>query len=141
MTASKRLLLAFGCTVLGVSTIGIFGVVRSLHYGLRYGLKYVGQILQILPVYLIIALAGWVIAIPFVLAFKSARGVQGWLTLCIGTIIGPAFLTAWLEGHINWLADGSSLVLSAAIGCLTTVFYVLLLRRMTPQEAAFTTGR
>jgi hypothetical protein len=127
MAAYKRLLLALGCTVLGVSTVGLLGVLRTLPYGLRY----VGPNLEMLPVYLIVALAGWVIAIPFVFAFKSARGTQGWLTLCIGTVIGPAFLTACLRGQINWVADGFALVLSAVIGFLTTIFYLLLLRTLT----------
>ena len=90
-----------------------------------------GPNFEMLPVYLVIALAGWLIAIPFVLAFKSSQGAQGWSTLLIGTMIGPAFMTAWLNGHINWVADAFSLVLSTLIAFFTTIFYLLLLRKLT----------
>ena len=135
MPAYKRLLLALGCTVLGVLTVGLFSVLRSL----RYGWRHVGPSFEMLPVFLIIALAGWVIAIPFVLAFKSSRGAQSWLTLCIGSAIGPAFMTAWLKGHVNWVADSFSIVLSAAVGFLATAFYILLLRKLTHEATSLGT--
>ena len=72
-------------------------------------------------------------AVPFVILFKSADGWRAWATLAIGTAIGPIFLLTpnlvATGGQISWQAGGAGVVMSLVIGFLTTVFYVLLLRR------------
>jgi hypothetical protein len=88
------------------------------------GITYVK--ISIFPLYLLIALAGSIVALPFVLAFKSSRGVQGWLTLFIGTAIGPTLMWGWAltssNGHINWKADGFALALSTLLRFLRASF-------------------
>ena len=133
MTAPKRVLLSLGCTLLGVVTLCLFGVVRALPYGLRYVLP----LLEVLPIYTVFSLPGWLLALPFVLIFKDADGFRGWATVVIGTAIGPTFILAWVlyasRGDINWNADRSALMMASVIALLTSSFYVFFLKKTTSQ--------
>ena len=131
MTTPKRMALAFGCMLLAFAIFALWGIVPT---ATRYGLRYVSPTFEILPVYLFFTLPGWVLALPFIIVFKNANGWRTWAMLAIGTAIGPCFLLGWtlLEDHrINWRGNNVSLAMSLFIGSLTTVFYVLLLRRFT----------
>jgi hypothetical protein len=124
--------LAFCCMLLGVASLGVpFGLPAAIRYGPRYALS----TLEMLPVYLMFAFPGWILALPFVLLFKDANGRRLWWILAIGTAIGPAFMLSWClhasGGRLNWQANGSAVVMSIWIGFFTTVFYALLLRRFT----------
>ncbi len=130
MTAPKRVVLAFSSLLVGFMLFAIVGIVpTAILYGPRYALPAV----QIMPLYLLFALPGLVLALPFVLFFKSAKGYRAWIMLAIGSIIGPAFLGVWAflasHGHFSWQANGAALIMSIWIGLPTTVLYVLLLRR------------
>ena len=131
MTAPKRVALAFGCMLLALAVFAICGIVPiTLRYGPRHALPSV----QMMPVYLLFALPGWIIALPFVIYFKNADGWRTWAILGIGTAIGPCFMFGWpllASGRINWQGDGPGGAMALFIGFLTTLFYVLLLRRFT----------
>ena len=130
MTAPKRIALAFGCLLLAFAIFGIVGTVPTL---IRNGPSYARGEIEILPAYLVVAVAGWLLAIPFVILFKDADSWRAWATLAIGTAIGPIFLLTpnlvATGSQISWQAVGAGVVMSLFIGFLTTVFYVLLLRR------------
>ena len=130
MTAPKRIALAFGCLLLAFAIFDSLGTVPTL---IRYGPRYVRNEIEILPVYLVVAVVGWLLAIPFVILFKDADGWRAWATLAIGTAIGPVFLLTpslvATGGQISWQAEGAGVAMSLFIGFVTTVVYVLLLRR------------
>ena len=129
MTTPKRMALAFGCMLLAIAALGILLTVPA---AIRLGPRYALPALEILPVYLMFAIPGWVLALPFVVLFKDADGWRAWAILTIGPAIGPAFVLTWIlmsaRGHIKWQGDGSAFFLSAIISFLTSGFYVLLLR-------------
>ncbi len=131
MTASKRMALAFCCLLFALSLFGLRGIVIN---AVRYGPRTIWPVLQVLPAYLLFALPGWLLAMPFVLLFKDAEGRRMWLTLLIGTAIGPAFIGGWsllaTHGHSKLEADGAALLMSLTIGFLTTATYVFLLRHL-----------
>lgn len=135
MSAPKRMALAFGCMLLGVVSLGIVGTIPT---AIRYGAGAASPALQMMPLYLLFALPGWFLALPFVLFFKDANGPRFWWILGIGSAIGPGFILAWTllasGGHLNWQADGSAVAMSAFIGLFTTLFYALLLRRFSQKE-------
>jgi hypothetical protein len=130
MTAPKRIALAFGCLLLAFAIFGIVGTVPTL---IRNGPSFAQGEIEILPAYFAVAVAGWLLAIPFVILFKDADGWRSWAILAIGTAIGPIFLLTpslvATGGRISWQAEGTGVAMSLLIGFLTTVFYVLLLRR------------
>ena len=130
MTAPKRMALAFGGMLLAIA---IFGTMDIVHIATFYGPRHALPNLQMLPVYLLFAFPGWVLALPFVLLFKDADGWRAWTILAIGTAIVPAFLLTWSllasGGRTTWRSDGMAVMMSLWIGFLTTVFYVALLRR------------
>ena len=131
MTTPKRVALAFGCMLLAFTVFAFLLVVPT---AVRFGSKYALPGVQILPVYLFFTLPGWFLALPFVIYFKNADGWRIWAILAIGTAIGPCFLlglTVIPTGQINWQGAGSAVLMALFIGFLTTLFYVLLLRRFT----------
>jgi len=131
MTAPKRIALALGCLLFAFAAFAILGVVPTL---IRYGSGPGMRSMEMMPVYLAVAIAGWLLTIPFVIAFKDANGWRLWATLVIGTAIGPVFLLApelVMAGQINWQGNGGGVVMSLYVGFPTTVFYVLILRRFS----------
>ena len=104
---------------------------------MRYGPRYVLPALQMLPVYLLFAFPGWLLALPYVLLFEDANGRRFWWILAIGIAIGPTFMLACSllasGGRLNWQANGSAVEMSIWIGSVTTIFYAMLLRRFTKE--------
>jgi hypothetical protein len=129
MTTPKRMALAFGCMLLAIATLGILSAVLN---AIRYGPRSTLPVLDMLPVYLLFAFPGWVIALPFIALLKDADGWRAWAVFTIGTTIGPGFMLTWTlfasNGRMSWQKDGFGLLLSLTIGFLTTSFYVLLLK-------------
>lgn len=131
MTTLKRMGLAFASTLLAFAVFAILGVVPT---AVRYGSRYAQPGVQILPVYLFFTLPGWFLALPFVIYFKNSDGWRVWAIMAIGTAIGPCFLLCLAliaSGKMNWHGDGAGVLMALFIGFLTTLFYVLLLRRFT----------
>ena len=141
MTTPKRMALAFACMLLAFAAFALLGIV---HAAVQFGPRYARPVVQILPVYLLFTLPGWALALPFVIYFKNADGWRTWAILAIGTAIGPCFLLGWplLEyGRITWQGDGAGASMALFIGFLTTLFYVLLLRRFTRKAFPNTSSR
>jgi len=129
--------LALGSVLLAIAILGIISTVLDT---IRYGPRYPVPVLQMLPVYLLFAIPGWIIALPFVALFKSADGWRAWAILAIGTAIGPCFMLTWTllgsRGRINWQGDGFGMLASLVIGSLTTSLYVLLLKLLKRKSLA-----
>jgi hypothetical protein len=91
------------------------------------------------------SLPGWVLAIPFVLLVKNIEGWRFWMYWVIGSCFGPALMVA--VGLNNGLRSTNfelffqnamtMMRLAIPISCLTTLLYLLLLRR-AQKRAAFT---
>jgi len=88
---------------------------------------------------LAVGVVGLLLGIPFVLVVKNTIGRRFWAYLALGSGIGPglffiellySFLTRARSGRgAAESADYSSLWMSAFISSLTTLIYLLLLRR------------
>lgn len=139
MSAPKRLVLAFVSMLLAVLTLVL---VMAVSMVAQDGLENAMWPIEILPVYLLSAFPGVILAAPFVLLFKDAAGSRLWWILAIGISIGPAFMLTLslrsLHGHLDWQRNGSALVLSEIIGTLTTAFYVAYLRIVHPGKSTET---
>ncbi|MBE7542508.1 MAG: hypothetical protein HS123_09095 [Solibacteraceae bacterium] len=93
---------------------------------------------------LVFALPVWCLYLPFILKLKDAEGRRLWVILSTGTLIGPVatglaavvFLlnTVGLQRIIYGTGDlraiGALMGFAFFVGCLTSAFYVLALRRM-----------
>lgn len=141
MSTLRRIASAFVCMLLAFA---IFAVVLILPAEAQYGARFALTIVRTLPLYLFFTLAGWILALPFVILFRRATGWRTWLMLAIGTAIGPLFLLTWMwiaGGRPNWKGDYAVVVMPLFIGFLTTLFYVLLLRSCTPKAHATSLSR
>jgi hypothetical protein len=132
MTTSRRIGLSFGCVVFAVFLLMLLGIGSLLVNGALDRTR-LELYLQIAPIYVVVALPGWMIAVPFIVMFKDAEGRRALLILVIGTLIGPAFIGGWYGLHgYHFSSEGDRFALAAAtvISFLTTVAYVLSLRAM-----------
>jgi hypothetical protein len=85
----------------------------------------------------LLSLPGWLLAIPAVLLVTNLQGWRFWMYLVLGSFIGPVLILAIaiyssIQGpsFAGFSRDAvSTAFLAAAISCLTTLFYLLLLRR------------
>jgi hypothetical protein len=85
----------------------------------------------------LLSLPGWLLATPIVLLVKDIRGWRFWMYWAVGVCFGPALIlaVAWYGGtrgvSLGGLArDSMSVVyMAGAVSGLTTIFYLLLLRR------------
>lgn len=87
---------------------------------------------------LVFSLLGWLLAIPAVILVKQVSGWRFWMWWGVGTCIGPAvmwglalpaFLADLFSGSPPLHLDPWGVTESAAVACLTTLFYLLMLRR------------
>lgn len=93
---------------------------------------------------LVFALPVWCLYLPFILKLKDAEGRRRWIILVTGTLIGPVAMGLWAAALLlNTLglqrivyeagdlrAIGALMGFAFFVGCLTSAFYVLALRRM-----------
>jgi len=143
MTISRRIALAFACMLLAFAVFATMGIVPT---AVRFGPRYAISTAEMYPIYLFFTLVGWVLALPFVIYFKNADGWRTWAILAIGIAIGPCFMLALpmlgslvRSGRISsaiWQGEGPEFVMALFIGSLTTLIYVLLLRRFTSKTLA-----
>ena len=92
---------------------------------------------------LAVGIFGWLLGIPFILLVRNSRGWRFWIYFALGSGIGPAiFLSPVLYPLVTDSSFGipttkspdySGIWISAAVSNLTTLIYLLLLRR--PQLA------
>lgn len=92
---------------------------------------------------LVCCIPGWLIALPVVLMVRNTRGWRFFAYWAVGSCIGPAliYVVALLAFHgfagFRSAAPEANdfLYLSAAISCLATILYLLLLRRSEAHAA------
>ena len=80
-----------------------------------------------------VTIFGWLLGLPYVLLVRSSRGWRFWVYLALGSGIGPALvLFAVLtraSSHDLTTDDYVNFCISAVVSSLTTLTYLLLLRR------------
>ena|ERR1035438_6285377 len=85
----------------------------------------------------LLSLPGWLLAIPAVLLVRDLRGLRFWIYLAMGSCIGPAiilgiaFYSALRSPNFVGFPENSlsTVCLAAGISSVTTLIYLLLLRR------------
>lgn len=132
----KRLVYSLASVILSVG--GCLAVVfaRMYSHGIS-GHPYARDFLIALIELLVCCIPGWLIAWPFVLLAKNPRGWRLPLLWLIGSCIGPVLLLGFaalayrgLSGFWGAVPEATSfLALAAAVSCLATSLYLLLLRR------------
>jgi hypothetical protein len=85
----------------------------------------------------VFSIPGWLLAIPFVLLVRNIRGWRFWMYLTLGACFGPALIlgvelySAVRGMSFEGFPDHSTSVvyMAGAVSTLTTLLYLLLLRR------------
>ncbi len=140
----KRLIYSLVSAVLGAGVSGACAAAQQFITTSRGHLSAMGFWTAILffdPWVIVVSLPGWVLAIPIVLLVKNIRGWRFWMYWAIGVCIGPALIlgVALYSGPGLAAIPGgatSLIYLAAAISGLTTLLYLLLLRRGQARAAA-----
>jgi hypothetical protein len=89
------------------------------------------------PWVIALSLPGWLVALPLVLLIKNVRGWRFWMYWAIGICIGPAIVVVveWIAASRGFMLAGipgglvTAYFLSAAISGLSSLLYLLLVRR------------
>jgi hypothetical protein len=81
----------------------------------------------------IFVIPGYLLSLPFVLAFNRINGWRLWVLAVIGLLIGPTIIGAW--AFACKVTEGSTIkdflymgVIATAISLLTTTFYLTVLK-------------
>jgi hypothetical protein len=83
----------------------------------------------------VLSLPGWFLAIPVVLLVKNIHGWRFWIYLAIGICFGPVLIlvVSWYAAtrglSLAGFAGVSIVYISGVVSGLTTLLYLLLLRR------------
>jgi hypothetical protein len=133
----KRLIYSLVSAVLGAGVSGAGAAAQQFIANSRGHLHPMGLWTAILffdPWVIMLSLPGWALAIPIVLLVKNIYGWRFWMYWVIGLCLGPAIILAvalYTGPGLGAIPFGStSLVyLAAAISGLTTLLYLLRLRR------------
>jgi hypothetical protein len=137
--------LAYGLAGWVVATC-VVGILASIWVFTQFPHKRsvtVSDVFDFWLLFLITALAasifGWLLGTPFVLLVRNSRGWRFWVYLALGSGIGPALLlSSWLYSFLTRSRSGSltaespgcfAFCISAAVSSITTLIYLLLLRR------------
>ncbi|MCO5352006.1 MAG: hypothetical protein M9913_14090 [Bryobacteraceae bacterium] len=136
--ALKRVGFSLGALLVSVTLFCVLFTLVSGSLGTRGSFPFIflGTLVFALPV--------WCLYLPFILKLKDAEGRRLWVILSTGTLIGPVatglaavvFLlnTVGLQRIIYGTGDlraiGALMGFAFFVGCLTSAFYVLALRRM-----------
>jgi hypothetical protein len=142
----KRLIYSFVSAVLGAGVSGACGaaqqVVSNAH-GHLSAMAVWTAILFFDPWVVALSLPGWLLTLPLVLLVRNVRGWGFWMYWVIGICFGPAIVLM-----VNWIAAmrgfslagipgglSSAIYLAAAISGLSSLIYLLLLRREQTKAA------
>jgi hypothetical protein len=133
----KRLIYSLVSAVLGAGVSGACGAAQQFIANSRGHLNAMGLWTAILffdPWVIVMSLPGWALAVPIVLLVRNIRGWRFWMYWAIGICLGPAIILAVAlysgPGFAGLPGNSMSLVyLAGAISGLTTLLYLVLLRR------------
>ena len=136
----KRLLYSFASSVLGAGLCGAAAASQQVVANAHGHLNAEGLWTAIVffdPWVIALSLPGWLLALPLVLLVGNVRGWRFWMYWAIGTSLGPiiillveriaasrGFVLAGIPGGLS-----AAYYLAAAISALSSLFYLLLLRR------------
>jgi hypothetical protein len=133
----KRLIYSLVSAVVGAGVSGACAAAQQFVANSHGHLSAMGLWTAILffdPWVIVLSLPGWVLAIPIVLLVRNIRGWRFWMYWAVGILIGPVLIMAvalYSGPGLGGLPGGSMslLYLATAISALTTLIYLLLLRR------------
>ncbi len=136
--ALKRVGFSLGALLVSVTLFCVLFTLVSGSLGTRGSFPFIflGTLVFALPV--------WCLYLPFILKLKDAEGRRRWIILVTGTLIGPVAMGLWaaalllntlgLQRIVYEAGDlrpiGALMGFAFFVGCLTSAFYVLALRRM-----------
>ena len=133
----KRLVYSLASAVLGAGVSGACAAAQQVianSHGHLSAMAVWTSILFFDPWVIALSLPGWVVGIPLVLLVTNIRGWRFWVYWAIGIGIGPLLVlaVALYSGPGFAGLPGSSMsavYLAGAVSGLTTLLYLLLLRR------------
>ena len=142
----KRLIYSFVSAVVGAGISGACGAaqqVLSNAHGHLSAMAVWTAILFFDPWVIALSMPGWLLALPLVLLVRDVRAWRFWMYWIVGICFGPAIVLI-----VNWIANvrGFSLAgipggltaaiyLAAAISGLSSLIYLVILRRGQSQAA------
>jgi hypothetical protein len=144
VTTSQRIAISLLSVLLALAIAALcLGVLNSLHNPKLWLTATVGFFFY----GLLFCSAGWLLALPLVVLIRRADGWHFWAALAVGSAIGPATMilfAAYLElkSNLPWSAifshrnplSNTLTWLSAVISLLTTLFFLLFLRRAQREQ-------
>jgi len=130
----KRLIYSFVSTLVASSVCGsFFELVHLMDHNAHFQ---VSGLFWFIFAVLVFALAGWLLAVPVVLTVKNIHGRRMWFLLAVGSCIAPIvilgfeFVGQLIDPHSGSFWAGTTFfVLAAAVSCITTIIYLMLIRR------------
>jgi len=136
----KRLIYSFVSAVLGAGVSGALGAAQQVvsnSHGHLTTMAVWTAILFFDPWVVALSLPGWFLALPLVLLVRNVRGWRFWMFWIIGISFGPviALIVNWIALQQGFSLAGipggltSAICLSAAISGLSSLIYLLILRR------------
>ncbi|MBE7543803.1 MAG: hypothetical protein HS123_15705 [Solibacteraceae bacterium] len=124
-----------------LASVALFSVLFTLVFG-RAGAFTLDLFPTVFFTTMTIAVPVWFLYLWLVLALEDAEGWRFWVILATGTLIGPVSQGVWvsaierLDPHrsgrrpLIGLGLGARMVFAMIVGCMTSAFYGLALRRM-----------
>lgn len=136
----KRLIYSFASTVLGASLCGAAAASQPVVANAHGHLNAEGLWTAILffdPWVIALSLPGWLLALPLVLLIGNVRAWRFWVCWAAGICVGPliVYIVEWIAASRGFVLAGipggltTAYYLATAISALSSVFYLLLLRR------------
>ena len=134
----KRLLFSLLSVTMAAFVCGtLFSVVNVLVFPGQHQHFDAVEFFTGIGIVLLFSLPGWILAIPIVLIVTNYREWRFWVYLAVGSVIGPllmfgiAFYAFFSDPHssgFSWEAN-PLLILGTSVSCVTTLIYLLLMRR------------
>ncbi len=136
----KRLVYSLGSVVVGAGVSGALVSAKEFVTNAHGHLSAMGLTVAVLDFdcwVVILSLPGWMLAIPIVLMVRNISGWRFWIYWVLGSCFGPmlvlgiALYSAVRAANFEAFPGNAASVvyLAGAISCLTTLLYLLLLRR------------
>jgi hypothetical protein len=136
----KRLIYSLVSAVLGAALAGAWVAAQQFLENAHGHLSAVALLTAILffdPYVITLSLPGWVLAVPIVLLVRNIRGWRFWMYCAVGTFFGP-FLILAVASYSAFRGPSlagfpgnsmSTVYMAAAVSGLSSLIYLLLLRR------------